>query len=74
MPPIPPQSHVRVVYCPPPDSLIENYVRRVCAGLGEGYAEPDIADGLANFLKVVARAHANVLNARGGSSVDSASH
>jgi len=51
-----------VEYLPPSPDLLEHFARDVCLGLGPDYCQPEVVDGLASFMKVVARALANSLN------------
>lgn len=51
-----------VVYEPPAADVLEHFARAVGQELGGEYAEPHIERGLADFMKTVARIHANNLN------------
>lgn len=57
---------MRIVYEVPPSSVIDACSRQVCQCLAEehgpAYVTPEVIDGFANFLKVVASIWVNHLN------------
>jgi len=65
MTPQPLRPQPPVIYSPPADDVIDTYAERVCQTLGTAYEQPEIIDGLAGFLKAVAKAYANILTRDG---------
>ncbi len=59
-----------VRYIPPSPEVLEHFAQDVCRELGPNYCDPDIVDGFASFMKVIARALANDLNREGDDSLD----
>lgn len=57
---------MRIVYEAPPCEVIEEYVRQACQRLAEerdpAYAKPEVMQGFADFLQVVAAIWAKHLN------------
>jgi hypothetical protein len=57
-------------YEPTSPDVLEHFARSVCQELGGDFANYDTIQGLASFMKVIARATANDLNRKAGGEVD----
>jgi hypothetical protein len=58
----------KTVYVPPAPEVLEQVARGVCEKMAESdpsFKQADVVYGFAAFLNVMARMHANRLNARG---------
>lgn len=51
-----------VEYVAPPAEVLKNYAHQVCQSLGDGFADPEIERGFADFLILISRVLANTLN------------
>ncbi len=59
---------VRIEYCAPPDVVLEHFAHRVCWEMG--CSERRVEDGLAGFMKVIARATAKELTRKANGEFD----
>ena len=59
-----------VRYNPPAPEKLDQFAREVCHELGTDYRAGEIAHGLANFMKVLARAYAKDLNKKNEEPLD----
>jgi hypothetical protein len=55
------RSTLKRVYVPPDPKLISQLAQEVCGRLGEFYQQPEIVEGLTEFLTVVADLTANAM-------------
>jgi hypothetical protein len=51
-----------IEYVAPPAHVLKNYAHQVCQSLGDGFADPEIERGFADFLILISRVLANTLN------------
>lgn len=57
--------HKKIIYQPPPDTVIEACVRQICqnfAQTNEAFNQPDVIWGFTEFVKVVSAINARALN------------
>ena len=52
----------KVEYVAPPAKVLKNFAHQVCQSLGDGFADPEIERGFADFLILISRVLANTLN------------
>jgi len=52
----------KVEYVAPPAHVLKHYAHQVCQSLGNGFADPEIERGFADFLILISRVLANTLN------------
>jgi hypothetical protein len=57
-------------YNPPEPRKLDRFAHDVCRELGADFGPGEIADGLANFMKVLTRAYAKDLNRKQGDKLD----
>ena len=57
-------------YHPPEPGKLDRFAHDVCRGMGTEFEPGEIADGLANFMKVLTRAYAKDLNRKQGDKLD----
>ena len=61
---------LRIEYYPPAYDVLVHFARGVGEKLGGEYAEPEIVQGLADFMQVIAQILAHDLNGKGQSGFD----
>lgn len=59
-----------VQYNPPEPKKLDRFAHDVCRGLGPEFGSGEIAEGLANFMKVLTRVYAKDLNRKQGDQLD----
>ena len=57
-------------YNPPEPGKLDRFAHDVCRKMGTEFEPGEIADGLANFMKVLTRAYAKDLNRKQGDKLD----
>jgi hypothetical protein len=57
-----PKMKQNVEYVAPPAHVLKNFAHQVCQSLGDGFADPEIERGFADFLILISRVLANTLN------------
>ena len=57
-------------YSPPAHEVLVHFAQRLGDELGEDYAAPDVVEGLAGFMQVVAKVLADDLNRKQGDAFD----
>jgi hypothetical protein len=62
MPPQNKPDNTTEKYYPPTHEVLVHFARSVGDQMGEDFADPEIVQGLADFMTVIARALANHLN------------
>jgi hypothetical protein len=59
-----------VQYNPPEPKKLDRFAHEVCREMGSDFRGGEIAEGLANFMKVLTRAYAKDLNRKQGDQLD----
>jgi hypothetical protein len=59
-----------VHYTPPEPKDLDRFAHDVCRELGSDFGPGEIAQGLANFMKILTRAYAKDLNRKQGDRLD----
>lgn len=64
-------SKREIVYEPPSPDVLEHFAHEVCREMGDDYTHYEIEQGLADFMKTVARICADNLNRKQSGEFDS---
>ena len=62
-----------IQYNPPDAKELDRFAHEVCREMGADFKSGEIAEGLANFMKVLTRAYAKDLNRKQGDKLDNES-